>query len=285
MLEPLLALPEPSIEPFLGQVVERSHVPSEPDTVDALLVTNDRDVEQDAMDDGTGVVELDRLRTEEVGINIGMPSLRTSLAKGDFRAATDIDDNQREGGGAMMDIYLNVINSIETDSSNKAYGLLLEKDEDVNKLIHISEVFDFEEDNDEIGDIDDPLFNGSLKEQEVALDVDEGGRGVDVPSVTPTQIYGSDSMRRRLGERCVEYADIFSRSVKKDPASVSAMKLDVDKTEWERPFNRLPARPQSSANQDEIRKQLSKMLDLGVIAPRRSTNWSQMSLAAKSNGG
>jgi hypothetical protein len=25
------------------------------------------------------------------------------------------------------------------------------------------------------------------------------------------------------------------------------MKLDVDKTEWERPFNRLPARPQSSA--------------------------------------
>jgi ABC-type sugar transport system substrate-binding protein len=62
------------------------------------------------------------------------------------------------------------------------------------------------------------------------------------------------------------------------------MKLDVDKAEWERPFNRLPARPQSSANQEEIRKQLSKMLDLGVIAPSRSTNWNQVLLAAKSNG-
>jgi hypothetical protein len=82
------------------------------------------------------------------------------LAQGDFRAATDIDDNQREGGEVLIGVYLNVINSVATDSSNEAYGQLLEKDEDVNKLIHISEVFDFEEDKDEIGDIDDPLFMG-----------------------------------------------------------------------------------------------------------------------------
>ena len=118
----------------------------------------------------------------------------------------------------------------------------------------------------------------------MALDIEGGGRGVDTPSVIPTQIYGSDSMKRRLRELCEEYADIFSRSVKSDPASVSAMKLDVDKAEWELLFNRLPARPQSSANQEEIRKQLSKMLNLGVIAPSRSTNWSQVLLAAKSNG-
>jgi hypothetical protein len=77
----------------------------------------------DAMDDGTGVVELNRLRTEEVG-NIGMPSLGSSLAQGGFRAATDMDDNQKEGGGGMMDVYLNVINSVATDSNNEAYGLL-----------------------------------------------------------------------------------------------------------------------------------------------------------------
>jgi hypothetical protein len=47
----------------------------------------------------------------------------------------------------------------------------------VSKLIHISEVFDFEEDNDKIGDTDDPLFNGSLKEHEVALDLDGGEEG------------------------------------------------------------------------------------------------------------
>jgi hypothetical protein len=80
MLEPLLAPPELSIEPFMGLVVEPSHVSSEPYTVDALLVTNDRVVEQGARDDGTGV-ERFRLRTEEVGINIGSPNL-TSLAQG-----------------------------------------------------------------------------------------------------------------------------------------------------------------------------------------------------------
>jgi hypothetical protein len=85
------------------------------------------------MHDGTRV-DAFRLQTEEVGVNIGRPSLRTSLAQGDFRAATDIDDNQREGGEGMMDVYLNVINSIATE----AYGQLLEKNEDVSKFIHIS---------------------------------------------------------------------------------------------------------------------------------------------------
>jgi hypothetical protein len=58
----------------MGLVVEPSHVPSEPYTVDALLVTNDRVVEHGARDDETGVEEF-RLRTEKVGINIGRPSL------------------------------------------------------------------------------------------------------------------------------------------------------------------------------------------------------------------
>jgi hypothetical protein len=57
------------------------------------------------------------------------------------------------------------------------------------------------------------LFIGSLKEQEVALDIEGGGRVVETPSVIPTQIYGSDSMKRRLKELCEECADIFSRSV------------------------------------------------------------------------
>ena len=161
-------------------------MPSAAHTVDALIVTRDRCVDQGARDDGTGI--RNRLQSEEVGVNIGRPSLRTSLTKGDFRAAADIDDNQREGGEVLMDVYLNVINSVEADGSNEAYSHLVEGDKEVNKLIHISEVFDFEEDNDEIGDIDDPLFNGSLKEQEVALDIEGGGRGVETPSIIPTQI-------------------------------------------------------------------------------------------------
>jgi hypothetical protein len=54
-----------------------------------------------------------------------------------------------------MEVYLNVINSVEADSNNEAYSQLQEQEEEVEKLIHISEVFNFEENNDEIGDIDD----------------------------------------------------------------------------------------------------------------------------------
>jgi hypothetical protein len=100
MQVPLLVPSEPLVEPFVEQVVAPPHVPSAPHTVDAFIVTRDRGVEQGAMDDGTGI-DMDRLRTEEVGVNIGRPSLRTSLAQGDFHKAADIYDNQK--GGRCVD--------------------------------------------------------------------------------------------------------------------------------------------------------------------------------------
>jgi hypothetical protein len=84
MLEPS----EPLDEPFVEQVEAPPHVPSAPHTVDALIVTRDRSVDQGARDDGTRI--RNRLQSEEVGVNIGGPCLRTSLAKGDVRAAADI---------------------------------------------------------------------------------------------------------------------------------------------------------------------------------------------------
>jgi hypothetical protein len=76
-------------------------------------------------------------------------------------------------------------------------------------------------------------------------------------------------------------ADMLRRSQRRSRTSLT---LDVDRLEWDCPFNKLPARPQFTANQNEIRKQLHKMLYLGVISPSTSTNWSQVLLAAKSNG-
>jgi hypothetical protein len=77
-----------------------------------------------------GVIRLEeaavRLQSEEVGVTVG-PSLRTSLAQGDIRAAPDKDGNQRYGGRAIMEVYLNVIRSVETDENNEAYSQLLEQ--------------------------------------------------------------------------------------------------------------------------------------------------------------
>jgi hypothetical protein len=113
--------------------------------------------------------------------------------------------------------YLNAINN-HTDESNQAFDNLLEKMEAIKELIHITDVFDWEEDNDEIGDESDPLFDGSLKQQEVALE-----DGQEELSTIPTQIYGSDSLKALLRKVCYEYKDIFSRFVNTTHNSISTI--------------------------------------------------------------
>jgi hypothetical protein len=122
---------EPLTEPFTGRYEERPHEPTEPYTADAISAANDRVEVQDAMEDVIRDDGVMRLRTEEVGVTVGRPSLRTSLAKGDIRAALDRDDNQREGGREIMEVYLNVIRSVETDGNNEAYSQLLEQEEEI----------------------------------------------------------------------------------------------------------------------------------------------------------
>jgi hypothetical protein len=176
---------------------------------------------------------------------------------------------------------------------------LLDKDESVKELIHISDIFDYEKDNDEIGDDNGPLFNGTLKPQvdlndlepkigeiDQSNDILNNIQGNIIPDLSeiPSQIHESPEFQERLRDVCYRYKDVFSRFVKAKPADVPPIKLEVDKAEWERPMNRLPARPQSVPNQLEVQKQLHKMLDLGVITPSISTHWSQVLLAAKSNG-
>jgi hypothetical protein len=95
---------------------------------------------------------------------------------------------------------------------------LLDKDESVKELIHISDIFDFEEDNDEIGDDNDPLFDGTLKPQEVALndldpkigeidqikDILNNVKGNVIPDLSeiPSQIHGSPELQERLRDVC-----------------------------------------------------------------------------------
>jgi hypothetical protein len=55
--------------------------------------------------------------------------------------------------------YLNSVNN-HTDKSNQAFDNLLENMKTIKELIHITDVFDYEEDNAEIGDESDPLFDG-----------------------------------------------------------------------------------------------------------------------------
>jgi hypothetical protein len=73
--------------------------------------------------------------------------------------------------------------------------------EAVKELIHMSEIFDYKEDK--IRDESDPLFDGSLKQQEVAL-VDSQ----EEFSPISTQVYKSESLKALFREVCYECKDI-----------------------------------------------------------------------------
>ncbi len=51
---------------------------------------------------------------------------------------------------------------------------------------------------------------------------------------------GSPELQEQLRSLCREYINIFSTSVRSLPAQVDPMVIEIDRTKWEVPRNRLP---------------------------------------------
>ena len=62
------------------------------------------------------------------------------------------------------------------------------------------------------------------------------------------------------------------------------MVIEIDRTKWEVPRNRLPPRHHSAEKQLAIRKQVNKLLELGVIDESTASEWSQVHPVPKSDG-
>jgi hypothetical protein len=90
----------------------------------------------------------------------------------------------------------------------------------------------------------------------------------------PSAIHGTTELKAALQALCLEYADIFSRSVQDTPASVPELHMKLERKLWAMSKNRLPAQAQSLANQRELFKQLNKLLELKVIKRSEATHWS-----------
>ena len=58
--------------------------------------------------------------------------------------------------------------------------------------------------------------------------------------------------------------------------------IEIDRTKWELPGNRLPQRHFSAENQAAIRTQVDALLKLAVIEESRATHWSQIHPVLKS---
>jgi hypothetical protein len=63
-----------------------------------------------------------------------------------------------------------------------------------------------------------------------------------------------------------------------------SMVIDIDRSKWEIPSNRLPQRHHSAEKQTTIRIQVDALLKLGVIEESRAAHWSQVHPVLKSPG-
>ena len=84
---------------------------------------------------------------------------------------------------------------------------------------------------------------------------------------------GSPELQEQLRSLCREYIDIFSTSVRSLPAQVDPMVIEIDRTKWEVPRNRLPPRHHSAEKQAAIRTQVNKLLELGVIEESQASTY------------
>ncbi len=70
----------------------------------------------------------------------------------------------------------------------------------------------------------------------------------------------------------MEFIDIFSRDLKKEPANINPMILEADEARWKAMRNDLPPRVQSPAKDQETRKQVFSLMEGEVIIESQAPN-------------
>ena len=103
-----------------------------------------------------------------------------------------------------------------------------------------------------------------------------------LPNLKNTVFEGDEESTRQLYNLLVEFQDIISKGYKKEPARVAPMELHVDLSQWETRQNSQRVRPQSLERETELRKQLDKLEQAGIIEKRGVVQfWSQVLLVKK----
>jgi transposase InsO family protein len=104
------------------------------------------------------------------------------------------------------------------------------------------------------------------------------------PLVDPLDLItveGSPGLRVKIRTLLEKYRSVFATTLSTEPADIPPFELKVDKNKWESHKNRGPPRVQSPAKQAEILKQVTELLDTGIIEPSQASYYSQVILASK----
>jgi len=96
------------------------------------------------------------------------------------------------------------------------------------------------------------------------------------------RMMGNDELNYQIRDLCLEFRDIFSRTVTTVPADVPAFRLEVDVGLWQVKSHSRGARPQPPTRRAEISRQINLMLKLGVIRRAHDVgHYSQVLLTPK----
>jgi hypothetical protein len=94
-------------------------------------------------------------------------------------------------------------------------------------------------------------------------------------------IQGPAGLQEKLRSLCTEFPEIFLEKVQAEPARVTPMSIEVDESTWKTSKHRGPPRIQCKSKEDEIDKQITNYLKLGVIRPCKVAEVSQVHLVPK----
>ena len=105
-----------------------------------------------------------------------------------------------------------------------------------------------------------------------------------VGAVRP-EVFGDDVLKASINALVNEYTDIFRSDLNPEAARLPPMKFDVDEAKWQTSSNRERIRNSSISNQKEIREQVAKLQEAGVIQlDPEARYYSQVLLAPKPDG-
>ena len=150
----------------------------------------------------------------------------------------------------------------------------------ISGAVHVSELLDFEPEAWGIPEKEDALDDTLNREQLSSMhstnaesDPDEG---------LPKYVEGDENLKAGLYELFQEYRDIFRRTVGPAAALIPPMELQIDESKW----NSLrgvtgPARSQGFIKNEEIRRQVSLLIDLNCIQESQANRYSQVHLVPK----
>ena len=106
----------------------------------------------------------------------------------------------------------------------------------------------------------------------------------DTDPLSLIHIAGDEVQQNKLRLLCNEFRDIFSNELSANPANIPPFDLNVDDTKWKVSRNRTPPRPQSTANQADIVRQLAKLEQQGIIEKSNAAYYSQVLMVSKPDG-